>query len=105
MCSEYHGRTALRVMIVLLTVTLLLIAGCATRIRRSESLSLRRWRSLRFFLSSLARFHFDVARGHCVGDMDFIANFDVTRDFGVRVAINLPTVFPLLHHDHRIIHF
>ena len=75
------------------------------RLYNKMILSLWRWRSLRFFLSALARFHFDVGRGHCVGDMNFIANFDVTCDFGVRVAVNLPTVFPLLHHDHRIIHF
>ena len=62
-------------------------------------------RSLGVFLTTLARFHFDVGRGHCVSDVNFIANFDVTCDFGVRVAINLPTVFHLLHHDHRIINF
>jgi len=32
--------------------------------------------------------------------MDFIANFDVTSDFGVRVAIDLPAVFALLDDDH-----
>ena len=37
--------------------------------------------------------------------MNFVANFDVTCDFGVRVAIKFPTVFPLLHRDYRFIHF
>src|SRR5262249_29631531 len=68
-------------------------------------LSLWRWRGLRLFLSALARFHFYLRGGHGVGDMNFVANFDVTRDLGVRIASDLPTVFSLLDRDHRIIHF
>jgi hypothetical protein len=67
-------------------------------------LSLWRWRSLRFFLSALAGFHFRFRRGHRVRDGHFLANLKISRDFGVGVAIDFPTLLfrALFDHDHRI---
>src|SRR6267143_412066 len=52
------------------------------------------------FLSTLRGLHLYVFSRHRVVDSDFVANLHVAVNFSVGVPVDLPAVFPFLHHDH-----